>query len=499
MSSQAHESTKNFLDIAGQFKLGRLLTESFHPVTKKLSTVLKNETSEGLTLLEKVDHLALESLSTFGEGFWELYQDIEHTLNAGHRVYMSGCGATGRLALVLETLFRRKFHTDQVISFMAGGDFALIKSVESFEDQTEYGHRQLMELGFRDGDLLIATSEGGETPFVLGTADKASLVSKQKPYFIYCNPDEVLKGLERCEKMLQNPDIKKRSIPVGQMAISGSTRMQASTALMFAVGECLLYTHKNKETFSAHFTNALKELTFSYADFAPLTNLEVKFYGDKKLVNYVSSPELAISILTDTTERSPTFSLNGFENFLHKEQTPSLSYLFVEGTNSTVEGWQKLLMRAPRALSWTDINRKIDLEEVYGFDISMNGINKRQTPNEEFRVTLCDGIISFKLGDIERTYNWGHDLFMVHLKLKMLLNAHSTSVMGLLGRFEGNVMSWVRPSNNKLIDRSARYILEILSQRGIHKTYEEVVLMIFTELETIKENEPIVMKVVDRV
>ncbi|HLT23291.1 MAG TPA: hypothetical protein VKZ84_07605, partial [Bacteriovoracaceae bacterium] len=72
------------------------------------------------------------------------------------------------------------------------------------------------------------------------------------------------------------------------------------------------------------------------------------------------------------------------------------------------------------------------------------------------------------------------------------------SVMGLLGRFEGNVMSWVRPSNNKLIDRSARYIKEILQQKGVNKTYEEIVLMIFEELETIKENEPIVMKVVGR-
>lgn len=491
-------SAQGFLNISHQFQLGRLLTESFHPRTRHLSSILKNDTQEGLEVLGEVDQEALDALHHFAPEFWELYQDIQNTLNRGHRVFMSGCGATGRLALVLETLFTRKFGEKRVISFMAGGDFALIKSVESFEDQTSFGSRQLMELGFKNGDLLIATSEGGETPFVLGSAQKASEVSQQQPYFIYCNPDHLLKGLERCEKIFDNVKVKKKSIPIGPMAISGSTRMQASTALMFVVGECLLYHHPDEQHFITHFNKQLKKLYFDYQNFSSLTDLEFNFYQQGKLVNYISDPELAISILTDTTERSPTFSLNGFENFLHPAQPASLSYLFVKGTNSSIEGWRALLCREPRALFWQDLNRRIDLEEVYGFDISMKGLQQRKLPCENFEITLQDGIISFKLSDIHRSYNWGADLFIVHLKLKMLLNAHSTSVMGLLGRFEGNVMSWVRPSNNKLIDRSARYIKEILHQRGVNKSYEEIIHMIFEELKTIKENEPIVMKVVDR-
>ena len=45
-----------------------------------------------------------------------------------------------------------------------------------------------------------------------------------------------------------------------------------------------------------------------------------------------------------------------------------------------------------------------------------------------------------------------------HLVLKMILNTHSTLIMGRLGRYEGNVMTYVRASNNKLIDRAIRYI-----------------------------------------
>ncbi|MGK4495551.1 hypothetical protein ACSLVN_27470, partial [Klebsiella pneumoniae] len=50
-----------------------------------------------------------------------------------------------------------------------------------------------------------------------------------------------------------------------------------------------------------------------------------------------------------------------------------------------------------------------------------------------------------------------HPLFE-HVFLKVALNMHSLLVMGRYGRFESNVMTWVKSSNNKLIDRSIRYV-----------------------------------------
>ncbi len=44
---------------------------------------------------------------------------------------------------------------------------------------------------------------------------------------------------------------------------------------------------------------------------------------------------------------------------------------------------------------------------------------------------------------------------------------HSTLVMGRLGRFEGNLMTWVYPSNGKLIDRAARYTEILLHRRAM--------------------------------
>ena len=52
--------------------------------------------------------------------------------------------------------------------------------------------RQVREIGFKDGDLLVSTTEGGETPSVIGATEEAARISRRKPWFLYCNPDEVL-------------------------------------------------------------------------------------------------------------------------------------------------------------------------------------------------------------------------------------------------------------------------------------------------------------------
>jgi N-acetylmuramic acid 6-phosphate etherase len=125
------------------------------------------------------------------------------TLQSGHRVILCGCGATGRLSLVLDSIWKarakgqsrkseQRLDPDSVTAFMAGGDIALVRAVENFEDIPEFGARQLHELDFHDSDLLVSTTEGGETPFVIGATEEAARMSKRKPWFLYCNPDAAL-------------------------------------------------------------------------------------------------------------------------------------------------------------------------------------------------------------------------------------------------------------------------------------------------------------------
>ncbi len=496
------EKTSAFLEIASQFKLGHLVTESFHPDTERLSQLVKEDVGEALKLLAQVDKKALEVMKGKEEALWELSQSIQETLKAGHKIFMSGCGATGRLSLVLETLYRQEYgQNEHVISFMAGGDFALIKSVESFEDKTEYGERQLMELGFGPHDLLLASTEGGETPFVIGTCQKAAAVSSRAPYFLYCNPDDLLRPIERSEAVLNNSKIKKVNLSVGPMAISGSTRMQASTVLMLAIGVGLLYEHKSRKVFGEFYQNFLHRLTLTkYEVMEPFTQLEAKLYREKKYLNYVTDSFLGISILTDTTERSPTFSLRAFENRLDASPHHSLSYLFIPEAQNAGHGWSELLWRSPRPVEWKELEGRIDLEKMYGFDISGLGYQnrKQQIPTVDFSITYDDGRVLFKCLTEETVFEWGEEPLFNHLMVKMLLNAHSTLIMGLSGRYEGNVMTWVRASNNKLIDRAARYVTQLLKMRGKSASYEEIVAKIFDEMEIANENEPVVLRVVEK-
>ena len=130
----------------------------------QLSTCAVNDLASAIDMLREVDLEIFIALKNNLSNIYSLHQELVNLLARGGRIFLCGCGATGRLSLALETLWRQREDSEQVISFMAGGDIALIKSIEDFEDHATFGARQLRELGFRDGDVLLASTEGGETP-----------------------------------------------------------------------------------------------------------------------------------------------------------------------------------------------------------------------------------------------------------------------------------------------------------------------------------------------
>ena len=68
--------------------------------------------------------------------------------------------------------------------------------------------------------------------------------------------------------------------------------------------------------------------------------------------------------------------------------------------------------------------------------------------------------------------------------VKLALNLHSTLAMGRVGRYRANVMTWVRPSNRKLIDRAIRYTEALLrAEGGPVPPYAELAAACFAALE----------------
>ena len=119
------------------------MTEQQHPKTMELSTLAQDNLPQALEILKEIDLETLAVLQSKSEGLHRLADAVRDCFERQGRVFLCGCGATGRLSLTLETLWRDlhpepELH-DRVISFMAGGDIALIKAIEEFEDFPEYG------------------------------------------------------------------------------------------------------------------------------------------------------------------------------------------------------------------------------------------------------------------------------------------------------------------------------------------------------------------------
>jgi len=511
MTATSFKKAEEFLSISSQYKLGGLVTESPHPATADLSSLASYNTHKAVSVLRELDINTLRVFAEKKKEICSLKDAIKDALTNGNNIFFCGCGATGRLSLTIETLWRQIHEhdelTDRVFSFMAGGDVALIRSIENFEDFPQYGARQLLEAGYKDGDLLIGTTEGGETPFVIGAVEKAVQLSGRKPFFLYCNPDDLLcKAAERSKLVIQNPDIIKINLTVGPMAVTGSTRMQASTILLAAAGIALLDYNETDE-FVSNEIDAFAEF-WKTADIHFIERFIVKetaIYEGGEYVLYQSDNRLGITIITDTTERSPTFSLYPFENENEPGQPASLCYIYMPDSKDSREAWESLLWRTPRTLEWPDINGIASMKRLLGFDFSSELSNRRkrilkQARHHNFRIHFENSAIHFLLDDEKFSFKtpFKNPLF-THLLLKMILNTHSTLVMGRLGRYEGNIMTYVRASNNKLIDRAIRYIDLILRNKNIILPYDALAHILFEMIEETPVDHAIVLATVSEV
>lgn len=385
------EQALHFIKDETQFHLGYLPTEQSHPVTRGLSQALQTNTAQGVNLLLRVDDdIPPVTAQVFaGKEFAQLRAAIKKALDQKRRVYFSGCGATGRLAILLDAANRRFWRetfeqqpelksvcgnmTESTAAVMTGGDFALIRSVESFEDYSSFGYHQMQQAGIRKGDVLVAISEGGETSSVIGTVWRGVDV-KANVFFLFNNPAELLAAhLERCRKVVESKAVTKLVLCTGPMAVAGSTRMQATTIEMLVAGtafEMALSDHLKSRLAPAQFAK------LGLADLSPAKRLaqfqtllqqlrtepnigalaqmvddEADLYTRKGRITYFANDYL-LDIFTDTTERSPTFKIPPFRSTL--ETAAPASWAFVKDpVRPTPAAWLRLLEHEPHCLEWT--------------------------------------------------------------------------------------------------------------------------------------------------
>ncbi|NQT04115.1 MAG: sugar phosphate isomerase [Planctomycetes bacterium] len=563
--SDAIERAEEFLSREREFRLGELLTESYHPKTKALSQTVKDDLPAAIRLLQSVDDdipPAMEKVLQ-QDSFQELIEAFVKALNTGKRIFFTGCGATGRLSILLEAAWRRFWHNskqmlsenvpdmeDRVFSVMAGGDFALIKSVEGYEDFPDFGRRQMKEKNVQPGDVVVAITEGGETPFVIGTAWEG-LDAGARVFFVYNNPTEVLcRNVKRSREVIEELRITKLDLTTGPMAITGSTRMQATTAELFIVGSALeiaLVRFLRKRLSPAHIaklghkehepsdylrllSELLEQLSSDQAVdmLARATRFEERIYRRRGLVTYMAD-SLLLDVLTDTTERSPTFMLPPFRKY--GDTLSPNSWAFVKDPFRTTEkAWRALLQREPRGLNW---QRKIyeqlkapaalkaqppklNNSEIYKFMIG-NEPNPSRTnaPDSALVVITARGetetlmhtalqkfgpqykktaALVVGLTDVapptDETFQFPYNLsnsplkLWHHLAVKLILNTISTATMVRMDRVIGNAMVWLSPSNKKLIDRGSRLIAQ-----QMECSYEQACITLHEAMEEVESGQ----------
>jgi N-acetylmuramic acid 6-phosphate etherase len=289
-------------------------------------------------------------------------------------------------------------------------------------------------------------------------------------------------------------------LPVGPMALSGSTRLQAASAQMFAVGMALLQDFTLIDSFLEEYPK------LDLASFlVPVIEWEARAYARDEFVLYWTST-FPIAVLTDTTERAPTFSLAPFEKANDVIPPFSLCYLSIPDAENPIDAWRKILGRDPIGLDWTDVSKKLDLDSILEFNFGRDAgairakkIKPRLQVDLNLELTHDELHLQSDSFDLKLQSKLWEDPFTAQILIKLLLNTHSLMVMGKMKRYEGNVMTWVRPSNGKLVDRTCRYLHALIEKRGLKPVSEERLVSLIFELKpTLKNDESIIHKILDR-
>ncbi len=242
---------------------------------------------------------------------------------------------------------------------------------------------------------------------------------------------------------------------------------------------------------------------FSALDFsvlAPLISREAEAYSKGNRCLHAAD-EHAITVLTDTTERSPTFSIAPFENEFVAGDRLAWTYLTIPSVARPDHAWEKILMRPPRPLTWKSVAGKYDATVMTGFDFSQQTVLRRRMRAGAplvFSVESVAGHLHLSIGGRSVSLPVSGSRLTEHLVLKCAMNMCSTLVMGRLGRFESNLMLFVKASNNKLIDRAIRYIRLLLEDRGLTSSYEDVCHALFEVRLTLDPEDSIVLRTLEK-
>jgi N-acetylmuramic acid 6-phosphate etherase len=198
--------------------MDHLETEARNPASTNLDELT---TLELVRLMNAEDAKVASAVASQAEAIARAIEVIAERLGAGGRLVYAGAGTSGRLGVLDATECPPTFNAPpgQVVGIIAGGPPALTRAVEGAEDHPEFAERDLAELRFSSGDVLVGVATSGRTPYVLGAVQYARRLGAFT-IGLSCNSDS---------ELIPHVDLAITPV-VGPEVLSGSTRLKAGTA-----------------------------------------------------------------------------------------------------------------------------------------------------------------------------------------------------------------------------------------------------------------------------
>jgi N-acetylmuramic acid 6-phosphate etherase len=199
----------------------KLLTEGRLPRSRRLDVLA---TERAVALLLDEDRRALQATARHAGALARAARAVATTLESGGDVVFVGAGTSGRLGVLEAAECPPTFGISprRIRAVIAGGPRAVTRSIEGAEDRADEGHRQGARL--RPGDLLVALSASGVTPFARGALTGARLRGAGT-VLITCGRPRGLAGV--ADVVI--------ALATGPEVLTGSTRLKAGSATKAAL------------------------------------------------------------------------------------------------------------------------------------------------------------------------------------------------------------------------------------------------------------------------
>jgi N-acetylmuramic acid 6-phosphate etherase len=181
----------------------------------------RRSATEILAAIHAEDANALAAVTEVLPQVEEAVDVLTCALGGGGRWFNVGAGTSGRMGALDAAELPPTFGVDpcRVQAVVAGGPRALTRAVEGAEDNLETGPFELRERGLGPGDVVVAISASGRTPFVLGCLQAAHEVGARRIGITSNRNSQLADAAE----IVIAPE-------TGAEVIAGSTRMKAGLA-----------------------------------------------------------------------------------------------------------------------------------------------------------------------------------------------------------------------------------------------------------------------------